>query len=57
MLPRKYRKEEIIPLVNEPQEALEPTDEVQVREHDQDEYYESPVDFEGFYANRMELRG
>lgn len=51
------RKEERTSLIDEGQEVFLPTDEVQTRDHEQDDYYESPVDFEGFYSERIELRG
>jgi hypothetical protein len=49
-------QEEIIHLIQEQQIKVKPTDEVEVREHDLDEYYESPVDLEGYYCDRMKLR-
>lgn len=53
----RTRKEEKTNIINDPQEVILPTDEVQTREHSGDDYYETPVDFEGFYADRIELRG
>lgn len=43
-------------LIEDPQEVILPTDEVQVREYDGDDYYESPIDFDGYYNDHMELR-
>lgn len=53
----KHRRETRTELIQDPQDIVIPTDEVQIREYDQDEYYESPIDFEGFYSDRIELRG
>jgi len=53
----KVRKEDRVELIEDPQEVFLTTDEVQCREPEQDDFYETPVDFEGFYCDRIELRG
>jgi hypothetical protein len=50
------KREERRELIEDPQEVILPTDEVQVREHDGDDYYESPIDLDGYYNDQMELR-
>lgn len=51
----KLRKEEKLDLVDESSETLMPTDYVEVREQDQDDYYESPATIDGYYNERMRL--
>jgi hypothetical protein len=55
MGPRRGREDKT-PLVEEPQEVIVPTDEVECREHSGDEFYETPVDFEGYYHDQIPLR-
>lgn len=55
MDPRRGR-EERFDLVETAQERILPTDDVQVREHDHDDFYETPINLEGYYSERMELR-
>jgi hypothetical protein len=51
----KTKKEERLSLVVERQEVILPTDEVQVNEPSEDEYYESPCDYDGYYIEKLEL--
>ena len=54
MGPRK-RREDKIDLIETSQETLMPTDSVETREHDQDDFYETPVDIEGYYHEKILL--
>jgi hypothetical protein len=42
-------------LVQESQDVIIPTDHIECREMDQDEYYESPNEYDS-YCERMDLR-
>lgn len=49
----KERKETQIKLVDEKQEFEIPSEQIQCMENDKKEYYDTPVDFDGFYQKRF----